>query len=57
MKNTNIELTKTETITIRTTSQEKKQIERIAAEQRRTVGGLLYIWVVDKLKEENKNHD
>lgn len=52
-----MEQTKTETITIRTTTQEKKQIERIAAEQRRTVGGLLYIWVVDKLNEDNENHD
>lgn len=45
---------KTETITIRTTEEEKKKIEELATRERRTVGGLLYIWIIDKLEQEKK---
>lgn len=44
--------TKTETITIRTTQEEKEAIERLADNDRRTVGGLVYLWTIERLKKE-----
>ena len=43
---------KCETITIRTTSEEKAQIEKIAIRERRTLGGLVYLWLIERLEEE-----
>lgn len=40
------------TITIRTTNKEKAQLERIANQERRTLGGLLYLWIMERLEEQ-----
>ena len=43
---------KSETITIRTTEEERAQLQRIADQDRRPLGGLLYLWIVDRLEQE-----
>ena len=48
---------KSETITIRTTTEEKEQLQRIADRERRPLGALLYLWIIDRLEKENKKDD
>lgn len=43
---------KSETITIRTTQEEKEQLQQIADKKRRTLGGLLYLWIIERMEEE-----
>lgn len=42
------------TITIRTTDQEKEQLQEIANSERRTLGGFVYLVLMDYLKENTK---
>ena len=48
---------KSESITIRITPEQKKQIERIALKERRTVGSLVYNWIEDRLQIEGNKND
>lgn len=43
------------TITIRTTENEKEQLQQIADNERRPLAQLLYIWVIDRLHQEKEN--
>lgn len=42
------------TITIRTTNEQKEQLQRLADNQKRALGNMLYIWVIDRLEKESK---
>ena len=52
----NLSKGKNETITIRTTTQEKEQLQAIADKERRTLGGMVYNWIIDEL-ERIKNDE
>ena len=45
------------TITIRTTEEEKNQLQQLADKERRALANMLYIWVIDKLEKETSNND
>lgn len=45
------------TITIRTTEEEKNQLQQLADKERRPLANMLYVWIIDKLEKEAPNND
>ena len=45
---------KYDAITIRIEPSKKQQLQELADNERRTLGGLLYIWIIDELERIKK---